>query len=96
MRKSRFEEQLEVPFERENSRVHLLYSAIIHNSNYESVDSGVAQHVRVRLELQTGGRSRALDHPGEAGGGEGRARSLTKMKGDDGLSRRSRRSARSS
>jgi hypothetical protein len=36
----------------------------------ERVAAGMAQHVRVRLELQPGDGSGALDHAGEAGRGE--------------------------
>jgi hypothetical protein len=39
----------------------------------ERVAAGVAQHVRVGLELQASGRRGALDHPGEAGRGERRS-----------------------
>jgi hypothetical protein len=42
----------------------------------EGVAAGVAQHVRMGLELQAGAGS-ALDHPGEAGCGERELRLLT-------------------
>ena len=38
----------------------------------EGVAAGVAQHVGVRLQLQAPAGCGALDHPGEAGSGEGR------------------------
>jgi hypothetical protein len=66
----------------------------------ERVAAGVAEHVRVRLQLKAGGTRCPLDHPGEAGRRNGDPRSLTKTKtktnGDVSLSRCIRRKARSS
>jgi hypothetical protein len=39
----------------------------------QRVAAGMAQHVRVRFDLQAGAGGRALDRPGEAGRGEGRS-----------------------
>jgi hypothetical protein len=36
-------------------------------------DTGVAEHVRVRLQLEAGAGGSTLDHPSEAGGREGRS-----------------------
>jgi hypothetical protein len=57
--------------------------------------TGVAEHVRVRLERKTSGRRGPFNHPGEAGRRERGACSLTKAKGDVSISRWSRRRARS-
>jgi hypothetical protein len=54
------------------------------------------QHMRVRFELKAGSDRGALDHPGEAGRGERGTAPADETKGDDVLSRWSRRSARSS
>jgi hypothetical protein len=39
----------------------------------ERVPAGMAEHVRVRLQLEAGGTRCPLDHPSEAGRGERRS-----------------------
>jgi hypothetical protein len=53
----------------------------------ERVAASVAQHVRVGLDLKAGAGRRALDHSAKPAVVNGDSRSLTKTKGDDGLSR---------
>jgi hypothetical protein len=60
------------------------------------VAAGVAQHVRMGLELQAGTIRGALDHASEACRGERRAALAQEDEGGSRLSRWSRRSARSS
>jgi hypothetical protein len=59
-------------------------------------ERGVDDAFSVIVELQAGTAGRAFDHAGEPALVKGAPRSLTKTKGDDGLSRWRRRSARSS
>src|SRR5271170_5435837 len=60
----------------------------------KGVAAGVAQHVRMRLEIEAGAGGGALDHPGEAGGRERGSPLADEGEGEGSLSRWSRRRAR--